>query len=291
MNTIAQNIKKMREDSKLSQQELAERIIVTRQTVSNWERGISQPDVELLSQVAVALNVELTDLIYDENQPVPELTKPQPASVKTAVILGALWLASLALLLFPAPRSAALPPGLRRLPLLDRVLHHQSCFLWTGWRTRFRADLSLGRLPFQNKLLRVVLLGIGFAISLLYPVLCSERTGMLSMSGSGSILLFCRAGRFDLFRFSWKEASKTRCCKNQYQYDGRRCAKPKYGILPGESGFLSIENALPMNMSRTFFICFCKKNPAQNLGVLTAERHVNGITQAGRLGNKKRIMK
>ncbi len=52
-----------------------------------------------------------------------------------------------------------------------------------------------------------------------------------------------------------------------------------------------IENALPMNMSRTFFICFCKKNPAQNLGVLTAERHVNGITQAGRLGNKKRIMK
>lgn len=171
MNTIAQNIKKMREDSKLSQQELAERIIVTRQTVSNWERGISQPDVELLSQVAVALNVELTDLIYDENQPVPELTKPQPASVKTAAILGALWLASLALLLF-------LLPALPRYRLAFDVYPY-----WIGYCTINPAFYGLGgALVFalislwvdfrlQNKLLRVVLLGIGFAISLLYPVL------------------------------------------------------------------------------------------------------------------------
>lgn len=171
MNTIAKNIKKMREDSNLSQQELAERIIVTRQAISNWERGVSQPDVELLSQIAIALNVELTDLILDEDQPVPELTKFQPASIKKAVILGALWLVSLALLLF-------LLPALPRYRLAFDVHPY-----WIGYCTIYPAFYGLGgalvfalislwgEFRLQNKLLRAALLVIGFAIPLLYPVL------------------------------------------------------------------------------------------------------------------------
>ncbi len=39
MEQIAKNIKQYRKKSNLSQQDLADRLHVSRQTVSNWERG------------------------------------------------------------------------------------------------------------------------------------------------------------------------------------------------------------------------------------------------------------
>ena len=42
MSDIAKNIKKLRMDRGLSQAQLAEKLNVTRQTISSWERGVSQ---------------------------------------------------------------------------------------------------------------------------------------------------------------------------------------------------------------------------------------------------------
>ena len=39
---VGKQIKKFRQDLKLSQEELASKIFVTRQTISNWENGVSQ---------------------------------------------------------------------------------------------------------------------------------------------------------------------------------------------------------------------------------------------------------
>ncbi len=39
---FSKQIKKYRLDSNLSQDELAEKVYVTRQTISNWENGVSQ---------------------------------------------------------------------------------------------------------------------------------------------------------------------------------------------------------------------------------------------------------
>lgn len=39
---ISNQIKKYRLESHLSQEELADKIFVTRQTISNWENGVSQ---------------------------------------------------------------------------------------------------------------------------------------------------------------------------------------------------------------------------------------------------------
>ena len=38
---VGKQIKKFRQDLKLSQEELASKIFVTRQTISNWENGVS----------------------------------------------------------------------------------------------------------------------------------------------------------------------------------------------------------------------------------------------------------
>ena len=60
---ISTQIKKYRNTMKLSQEELAEKIYVTRQTISNWENGKSYPDIHSLLLLASLFNVSLDQLI------------------------------------------------------------------------------------------------------------------------------------------------------------------------------------------------------------------------------------
>lgn len=63
---VGKNIKKAREGKGLSQEQLAERLNVTRQAVSNWERGKTQPDIEMLQRLSEVLEVSVEELIYGE---------------------------------------------------------------------------------------------------------------------------------------------------------------------------------------------------------------------------------
>ena len=49
---VGNNIKKVREEKGLTQEQLAERLNVTRQAVSNWENEKTQPDIETLDRIA-----------------------------------------------------------------------------------------------------------------------------------------------------------------------------------------------------------------------------------------------
>lgn len=64
MNVIAKNIKKLRERKGLTQEELGEKLHVTRQAVSNWETGKNQPDIETLTSLAAVLEVEIQEVLY-----------------------------------------------------------------------------------------------------------------------------------------------------------------------------------------------------------------------------------
>ena len=61
---IEKNIKKFREQKNISQVELAEKLNVTRQAVSNWERGKTQPDIDTLHKIADILEISIDELIY-----------------------------------------------------------------------------------------------------------------------------------------------------------------------------------------------------------------------------------
>ena len=61
---IEKNIKKFREQKNISQVELAEKLNVTRQAVSNWERGKTQPDIDTLHKIADILEISIEELIY-----------------------------------------------------------------------------------------------------------------------------------------------------------------------------------------------------------------------------------
>ena len=61
---IEKNIKKFREQKNISQSELAENLNVTRQAVSNWETGKTQPDIDTLHKIADMLEISIDELIY-----------------------------------------------------------------------------------------------------------------------------------------------------------------------------------------------------------------------------------
>ena len=49
---LGENIKKLRREKELTQETLAEFLGVTFQSVSNWERGESYPDITMLPEIA-----------------------------------------------------------------------------------------------------------------------------------------------------------------------------------------------------------------------------------------------
>lgn len=56
-------IKKYRTQMKLSQEELAEKVYVTRQTISNWENNKNYPDIHSLLLLSSLFNISLDQLI------------------------------------------------------------------------------------------------------------------------------------------------------------------------------------------------------------------------------------
>ncbi len=60
---VGKHIKRHRAESGLSQEELAARIYVSRQTVSNWETDKTYPDVQSLLLLSVLFNVTIDELI------------------------------------------------------------------------------------------------------------------------------------------------------------------------------------------------------------------------------------
>jgi transcriptional regulator with XRE-family HTH domain len=64
MHTVGTAIRRLRQRQNLTQDALAERLHVTRQAVSSWEMGRTQPDVGTLAALAAALGTDVNELIY-----------------------------------------------------------------------------------------------------------------------------------------------------------------------------------------------------------------------------------
>ncbi|MCW6676929.1 helix-turn-helix domain-containing protein [Aerococcaceae bacterium NML160702] len=65
--TFGSYLKQQRELKKYSQQEVAEKLFVTRQTISNWENGKSYPDIDRLIALSELYHVSLDTLIKGED--------------------------------------------------------------------------------------------------------------------------------------------------------------------------------------------------------------------------------
>lgn len=66
---FSENLKAYRKAKGLTQEELAIRLHVVRQTVSKWEKGLSVPDADLLLRLSEVLEVPVAQLLGSEVPP------------------------------------------------------------------------------------------------------------------------------------------------------------------------------------------------------------------------------
>lgn len=85
--TLGQKIKKLRNESGLTQKDLSNMVNVTFQTVSKWENDENEPDVSTLKKLASLFGCSLDYLLSeDEEQPVTEEAKQEEVQSQTIII-------------------------------------------------------------------------------------------------------------------------------------------------------------------------------------------------------------
>ena len=82
--SFAENLKQLRKERQLSQEDLAEILNVSRQAVSKWEQGIGYPEVETLLLLSRKLRVSLDSLMETE---LAQKTNPQILNVTGKIII------------------------------------------------------------------------------------------------------------------------------------------------------------------------------------------------------------
>lgn len=183
MRDIGKNIKTLRTGQRLTQDDLAERLHVSRQTVSNYETGRSRPDVDMLLSIAAALDTDLQVLLYGPPSAAGRRRQARRLVIALAglLALGAVWggvrwsqaVSAERFLLSPwlTPWCAYLAP----------------CFFaLAGWTVLQAAHLSLGARPpslRHARLLRNLLLGgLAVYVLLLLPLVADSLQSALEVA-------------------------------------------------------------------------------------------------------------
>ena len=101
---IGKKIQKIRSDNKLTQDDLAEKYFVTRQTISNWENGKSYPDLDTIVKISDDFNISLDKLLKEDDEMVKDISKKQREYNKVRtykVIMKFLAVICIGMVLFP----------------------------------------------------------------------------------------------------------------------------------------------------------------------------------------------
>ena len=81
---IGEMIKGIRENAGLSQEQFAEKLAISRQAVSKWERGVAFPDIENLMYISDLFNVSLDTIVKGDEK----MTKKIISDSKNVRIMG-----------------------------------------------------------------------------------------------------------------------------------------------------------------------------------------------------------
>ena len=88
MNTLNENIKKYRTQLGINQVELAKKLGVSKQCVSNWENDNVLPSIEMLVKLAKLFKISTDTLLgitFDNNISVDGLTEEQQSQIRILI--------------------------------------------------------------------------------------------------------------------------------------------------------------------------------------------------------------
>ena len=139
---VAAAIKSIRLYRGMTQEELARKLFVTRQTVSNYETGRSNPDIETLRRISEILEVDVSDIIYGNGEILTSVISKKRMTM-SAIIFCAYVILTLTLFLLTNElknRGGPFAPY-----ILVRVLLIPSGMAGFGWLSIKTAEFIFGR--------------------------------------------------------------------------------------------------------------------------------------------------
>lgn len=92
---LSKQIKKLRETAGLSQEELSEKIYVSRQTISNWENERSYPDIHNLLLLSVLFDVTLDELVKGDVETMKKVIKKDEMDKYSYIMMGTIGAAAI----------------------------------------------------------------------------------------------------------------------------------------------------------------------------------------------------
>ena len=104
MTKISKNIKRLRMLQNMSQEELSQKLFVSRQAVSSWENGRTQPDLEMIQKLSELFGVQVEELLYGEkrNTQLEESVRTSKTLFMVFSILGSLFVGAGVIILMVA---------------------------------------------------------------------------------------------------------------------------------------------------------------------------------------------
>ncbi|MGI5936110.1 MAG: helix-turn-helix domain-containing protein [Oscillospiraceae bacterium] len=144
--SINSNLRLLREASGLTQEQVAEKIGITRQALSSYESGRTRPDIDMLLRLADVYNTDLDNILYGREPALKALRRFRRAALIFGGLLILLTLVSSALLwsahvFFPIADGQIISQSQR--PLLEAHFR-----LAGAWETMDTIILSLTRFGF-----------------------------------------------------------------------------------------------------------------------------------------------
>ena len=110
MAKINETLKQLRLDRGMTQEDVAEQVGLTRQAVSSYESGRTQPGLDILERLAQVYQVELTDLVYGRSRSATLRKALKITGIAAAAVVLAAQLLE-AVLLWTTDRLFPLEPG------------------------------------------------------------------------------------------------------------------------------------------------------------------------------------
>ena len=90
-SAVGARIRSFREAVGMSQGELASRVFVSRQTVINWEKGKTLPDIERVRLLSAAFGVTIDALLDERSEEYLRQTERDRRAILLSFVYGVVW--------------------------------------------------------------------------------------------------------------------------------------------------------------------------------------------------------
>ena len=108
--TINQNLRQLRLDCGMTQEQVAGKIGLTRQALSSYESGRTRPDIEMLMRLCEVYNTDLDAILYGTSRTLKAARRVKTGATSLFILLTALTFVRSALL-WAVNHTMAIPEG------------------------------------------------------------------------------------------------------------------------------------------------------------------------------------